>query len=431
MRRSIPVALLVTVVMLLPVSGCQSMASSATNKPTDSDVPATGADETEVASVALPEVREHENFAGWVSDFRRRARAEGIDAATLAAAFDAVSYQPRVIELDRAQPEFTRQVWDYLDSAVSVTRVNQGRARLDEHRQAIETASRRHGVPAEILAAIWGIESNYGSNFGSFSTIDALATLGYDGRRPDFARRELMAALRILQRGDIDRRHMRGSWAGAMGHTQFMPSSFEAYARDGDGDGRRDIWGSIADVMASTANYLAEAGWRSEEPWGMEVRLPDGFDYAQTELANRDPSQAWAAQGVRALGGGGLPNLPDAAVIAPAGARGPAFLTGHNFRMIMRYNASTSYALAVALLSERLAGKPGLTGEWPRQEPALSRAQVKALQTRLNQRGFAVGTADGVIGPNTRRGLREFQRAQGMTPDGFATLDLLERLRGG
>ncbi|MEA3251446.1 MAG: lytic murein transglycosylase [Pseudomonadota bacterium] len=429
MIRRLPVPLLLT--LLMPLAGCQVSASTtdivgrdATLAPEASQT--TAASAAEQTDTAAPAVRQ--DFVAWVADFRRQALTEGINAVTLAAAFDDVRYLPRVIELDRAQPEFTRQVWDYLDSAVSPARVQQGRAQLAEYRAPIQAASRRYGVPAEILVAIWGIESNYGSNFGSFSTIDALATLGYDGRRPDFARSELLAALRILQRGDIDREHMRGSWAGAMGHTQFLPSSFEKYARDADGDGRRDIWGSIADVMASTASYLADAGWRKGEPWGAEVRLPDNFDYAQTELDVRRSSQAWLAQGVRGVRGTQLPALDQASIIAPAGARGPAFLVGHNFRTIMRYNASTSYALAVALLSERLAGEPGLVGDWPRQQPALSRSQVKRLQQLLNARGFEVGSADGVIGPNTRRGLREYQRSLGQTPDGFATVGMLERL---
>ncbi|WP_136066203.1 lytic murein transglycosylase [Modicisalibacter radicis] len=430
MNRRLPVSLLLT--LWLPLAGCQVDANAtdiagrdATLAPDAGQAAATGKN-GEAGGSAEPAVRQ--DFAAWVADFRRQALAEGINAVTLAAAFDGVRYLPRIIELDRAQPEFTRQVWDYLDTAVSPARVRQGRAQLAEHREAIRAASRHYGVPAEILVAIWGIESNYGGNFGSFSTIDALATLGYDGRRPDFARSELLAALRILQRGDIDREHMRGSWAGAMGHTQFLPSSFEDHARDGDGDGRRDIWGSIDDVMASTANYLADAGWRQGEPWGAEVHLPADFDYAQTELDVRRASQAWRAQGVQGVRGGGLPALDQASIIAPAGAHGPAFLVGHNFRVIMRYNASTSYALAVALLSERLAGEPGLVGDWPRQEPALSRSQVKRLQQLLNAHGFDVGAPDGVIGPNTRRGLRDYQRSLGQTPDGFATVGLLERL---
>lgn len=426
MRHPVALVSSLLTVALLATGGCQSAAVATAN----SDHP-TGMVEKPHSRMANTESSEgvREDFSAWVQGFRRDALAQGINAVTLAAAFDPVRYQPRIIELDRSQPEFTRQVWDYLDTAVSAARVAQGRERLGSYRQVIESASQRYGIPAEILVAIWGIESNYGANFGSFSTIDALATLGYDGRRPDFARSELMSALRILERGDIDRDRMRGSWAGAMGHTQFLPSSFEAYARDADNDGRRDIWGSIPDVMASTANYLAEAGWRSDEPWGVEVRLPEGFDYAQTELDTRRASQAWADLGVRPARGDGLPSLASASVIAPAGAQGPAFLVGQNFRVIMRYNASTSYALAVALLSERLAGNPGVMAEWPREEPALSRTQVKALQHSLNERGFNVGTPDGIIGPNTRRGLREYQRSLGMTPDGFATLSLLERLQ--
>lgn len=434
MNRRLPVSLLLTV--LMPLAGCQVNANAtditgrdATLSPEAGQATAPGAD-SQADETAAPPVRQ--DFVAWVADFRRQALAEGINAVTLAAAFDDVRYLSRIIELDGAQPEFTRQVWDYLDTAVSPARVKQGRAQLAGHQATIQAASRRYGVPAAILVAIWGIESNYGSNFGSFSTIDALATLGYDGRRPDFARSELLAALRILQRGDIDREHMRGSWAGAMGHTQFLPSSFEDHARDGDGDGRRDIWGSIDDVMASTANYLADAGWRQGDPWGSEVRLPEGFDYAQTELDVRRSRQAWLAQGVRGVRDDGgreaLPALDQASIIAPAGAQGPAFLVGHNFRVIMRYNASTSYALAVARLSERLAGEPGLAGAWPRQEPALSRSQVKRLQELLNARGFAVGSPDGVIGPNTRRGLRDYQRSLAVTPDGFATVELLKRL---
>ncbi|GHB00199.1 lytic murein transglycosylase [Modicisalibacter luteus] len=413
----------------LLASGCQSTAIATDGTPTSSTSVTADTSAGRASQATLP-ASVRQDFSAWVRDFRQAARQQGIEDATLAAAFDPVRYQPRIIELDRSQPEFTRQIWDYLDSAVSASRVSQGQARLDEHRRVIEAVSERYGVPSEVLVAIWGIESNYGGNFGSFSTIDALATLGYDGRRPEFARSELMSALRILQRGDIDRDRMRGSWAGAMGHTQFLPSSFEAYARDGDGDGRRDIWGSIPDVMASTANYLSQVGWKPQETWGVEVQLPDGFDYSQTELDTRRLSQEWAAQGVQPVRGGALPNMASASVIAPAGAQGPAFLVGDNFRTIMRYNASTSYALAVALLSDRLAGKPGLVASWPRHEPALSRDQIKQLQQALNAHGFEVGTPDGLIGPNTRRGLRAYQRSLGVTPDGFATLSLLQRLNG-
>lgn len=221
---------------------------------------------------------------------------------------------------------------------------------------------------------------------------------------------------------------MVGSWAGAMGHTQFIPSSFEAYAVDGDGDGRRDIWNSIPDVMASTANYLARAGWRQGEPWGMEVRLPDGFDYSLADDSRRSASE-WAELGVRAVGGGELPPLAEAAILVPAGASGPAFLVGRNYRAILRYNNATSYALAVGTLADRIAGRPGVQAEWPRHERPLSRSQVRDMQQALNARGFDVGAPDGIMGPNTRRGLREYQRSAGLTPDGFPTESLLQRLR--
>lgn len=369
------------------------------------------------------------NFQDWLSRFRREARAEGITESTLARALDGLRYRPRVIKLDRSQPEFVRPIWQYLDSAVSATRVATGRERLAEHRATAREMERRYGVPAEVIVAIWGIESNYGGNFGDFSTLEALATLAYDGRRRDFARTELLAALRILEAGDISPERMIGSWAGAMGHTQFIPSSFVAYAVDGDGDGRRDIWGSIPDVMASTAHYLDRAGWQAGEPWGVEVRLPEGFDYARTELAQRLSSAEWAEQDVRTLTGAPLPDFAAAAVIVPAGAEGPAFLVGRNFRAILRYNNATSYALAVGVLSGEIAGREGVVQAWPREQQPLSRGQLREMQRLLNARGFEVGAPDGIMGPNTRRGLRAFQDAIGVTPDGFATLALLERLR--
>ncbi|WP_245392706.1 lytic murein transglycosylase [Salinicola halimionae] len=372
--------------------------------------------------------RDASKFNAWVDDFRQRAAAEGIDRATLAEAFDRASYQPRILELDRSQPEFTRQIWSYLDTAVSSTRVSNGRERLAANRATANEVTQHYGVPGEVIVAIWGIESNYGSNFGDFETIDALSTLGFDGRRQSFARGELMAALKILQNGDIDRDRMRGSWAGAMGHTQFIPSSFLAYAVDDDGDGRRDIWGSIPDVMASTANYLDASGWQRGQPWGVEVTLPHDFDYSQTELSVRHATQAWQTQGVKRLDGSALPNFEQASVIAPAGAKGPAFLVGHNFRVIMRYNASTSYALAVATLSDRLAGRPGIQGEWPRTEPALSRDRIRRMQQGLNDHGFEVGTPDGLVGPNTRAGLRAYQRSIGVVPDGYPTQSLIQQL---
>ena len=272
------------------------------------------------------------------------------------------------------------------------------------------------------------MESNYGSNYGSTPTIDALATLGFDGRREGFARRELMAALRILDKGDIDRTRMVGSWAGAMGQTQFLPSSFLAYAVDADADGRRDIWGSMADVMASTANYLARSGWTTGETWGTEATLPPGFDPSRADPAVRQSTALWAAEGVRAAGGQALPPLAEASIFLPAGARGPAFVVGANFRTILRYNNSTSYALAVGLLAQRLGGGAGVQAAWPRDLVPLSRSQVLSLQTLLNSRGFDTGAPDGLLGPATRDGIRRYQRSAGLPADGYPTGELLNRL---
>ncbi|ERL50084.1 lytic murein transglycosylase [Halomonas huangheensis] len=418
--------LLLPTVLLLPLLGCQTTTAAA---PASDQSTVSSSAEPATDSTTQAPVPQASSFEEWLAGFRREALAEGIDAATVDRALDGLRFRPRVIELDGSQPEFVRPIWEYLDTAVSDARISQGRDKLAANRSAVDAAARDYGVPGEVLVAIWGIESNYGQNFGDFSTLESLATLGYEGRRHEFARSELLAALRIIEAGDIAPERMKGSWAGAMGHTQFMPSSFVEYARDGDGDGRRDIWASIPDVMASTANYLDRAGWREGEPWGVEVELPNGFDYSQTEITVRHGSAQWADQGVVALGGGALPNFAEASVITPAGARGPAFLVGPNFRAILRYNNATSYALAVAKLSDRIAGRSGIQASWPRDEQPLSRSQVREMQTQLNAQGYDVGTPDGITGPNTRAGLRAWQNAQGLVPDGFATVHVLQQLQ--
>lgn len=368
-------------------------------------------------------------FTRWVEGFVASARAAGISETVLKAAFADVRYLPRVVELDRAQPEFTRTVWAYLDTAVSPQRVMRGQDKLLEVRTQADAAAARFGVPASILVAIWGMESNYGSNYGDIPTIDALATLGFEGRREDWARGQLMAAMKILQNGDIDRQHMIGSWAGAMGQTQFLPSNFLAYAVDADGDGRRDIWGSMADVLSSTANFLARSGWQADQPWGTEVQLPPGFDVSRADPSVRQSAAQWTAEGLRSMDGAPIPPLTDAEILLPAGARGPAFLVGPSFRSILRYNNSTSYALGVSLLSQRIANGPGVVAAWPRDLQALTRSQLVTLQTTLNQRGFATGKPDGMMGPATREGIRGYQRSLGVPADGYPSLDLLQRLQ--
>lgn len=373
-----------------------------------------------------------QRFAAWIQALRVSARQAGIDEATLHRALDSARYLPGVMQSDRVQPEFNRAVWDYLDTALSAQRIARGQARLQQLRgpggMDVDALTRRYGVPVEVLVAIWGMESSYGANTGDIATIDALATLGFEGRRAQWARGELLAALKILQNGDIDRDRMLGSWAGAMGQTQFLPSSFLAYAVDADGDGKRDIWDSVPDVMASTANFLARSGWQAGQSWGTEVTLPAGFDYALAASTVRRTSAQWAQAGVQAVDGSALPDLPDSSIVLPAGARGPAFLVGPNFRVVLRYNNATSYALAVSLLAQRLAGGLAVQAAWPRESQPLTRSQIQTLQSLLNAQGFDTGLPDGLSGPATQAGIRSYQRSLGLPPDGFATQALLQQL---
>lgn len=408
----------------------QSSSSAANGNQTgQSGAQASGNAGAKVPQPASVAGKDSAGFADWVEGFRRRARAKGVAASTLNTAFANAAFIPHIIELDNRQPEFNRAIWDYLDSAVSDLRVTHGDDKLAQYDRLSQRIQDQYGVSRTIITAIWGIESNYGSNFGHYETIDALATLGYDGRRESFAENQLYAAMKILAAGDISRDDMRGSWAGAMGHTQFLPTSFLAYAVDGDGDGKRDIWGSIPDVMASTAHYLAKNGWRRGQAWGREVVLPANFDYTQADGDTHRSTAAWQSTGVHAIDSRGMPDFDSAGIIAPAGAKGPAFIVGPNFRTILRYNNATSYALAVGLLSDRLAGEPGVQTAWPRDLASLSNTQVRQLQSGLNALGYGSGTPDGIVGPNTRSGIRAFQRDHGLTADGYPTTQLLNKIQ--
>lgn len=368
------------------------------------------------------------DFQSWKRAFRAKALSEGIRGDVFDAAFQGVGVNQKVLELDAYQPEFSRPIWEYLDSAVSDTRVATGRQKLADKRAMLDGIESRYNVDRQYVLAIWGLESAFGANYGSIPVIESLATLAYEGRRRDFAEEQLISALRILQAGDITPARMVGSWAGAMGHTQFIPTSFEAYAVDHAGDGRRDLWSEDAeDALASTANYLSRFGWTMGQPWGMEVRLPSGFDYAQTGATRS--TGTWAAMGVVPYGGGALPDHGEAVIEAPAGARGPAFITWKNFKVIKRYNNSTSYALAVGLLGDRIVGKPGVQAPWPRGDKALSRTQKIEMQERLTALGYDTKGVDGIIGPDSRDAIRAFQRSRGMTPDGYENAALLEALR--
>jgi lytic murein transglycosylase len=402
------------------LAGCQTTAAETT---------VNGNTATAAAPTVTPATQPAQSFPEWLQDLRAEALSQGIRPATFDAAFAGVKLSDRVVELDSSQPEFTRQVWQYIDSAASDRRVQDGRRKIQENAALLRDISQRSGVPVEILAAFWGIETNYGGSTGGFSVVEALTTLAYEGRRAAYFRNELLAALRILDSGDIPLARMSGSWAGAMGQTQFMPTVFLAHAVDEDGDGRRDIWDSLPDVFASTAAFVRANGWRPGERWGEEVALPAGFAYDQAELSITKPLSEWRRLGVKPIGGGDLTGDGNAAILVLAGHQGPAFLVRDNYRAIMRYNPSTSYALAVALLADRLEGRPGVVASWPRHEQPLSRTERIELQERLAALGMAPGTADGIVGANTRAAVRRFQASVGAVPDGFATKALLDRLR--
>jgi len=375
-------------------------------------------------------------FTAWLDGFKAEARSKGISQGTLDAAFANTRLNQRVLELNENQPEFSRAIWDYMDGAVSSDRVSKGRTMLRKYRKSLGRAERAHGVPASVVTAIWSLESNFGQNLGGFNVIEALATLGFEGRRASFGREQLMAALKIIENGDITPGRMIGSWAGAMGQTQFIPTVFLQYAEDGNGDGKRNLWDTRADVFISTANYLAQKGWVEDAPCFDEVRLPETFDHAQADIGTEKSVREWADAGVTLWDGRSLRRRPEqnaealAAILLPAGHRGPAFIAYPNFKVVLAYNNAISYALAICQLSNRFSGGGSFRTAWPREEmPILSRTDRVELQTLLAQRRYDVGEADGVIGRRTREAIRGYQRAAGMKPDGFATLALLQSLR--
>ena len=369
------------------------------------------------------------SFADWRQAMRSEAIATGIDAALFDRVFAGVTPDPAVLKADSSQPEFTRPVWEYLDGAVSSSRIGRGRVLLAQHNTMLQRIEQQYGVEAQILVAIWGLESNFGNNIGSHSVIRSLATLAYDGRRQGFWRAQLLAALQILQNGDVPSDRMIGSWAGAMGQTQFMPTTYNQHAVDFDGDGKRDLWNSSADALASAAHYLQASGWQRGQPWGFEVRLPSDFDYALADPDQRRSLTEWAELGVRPLAPTGAAASARASLQLPAGHQGPAFLLLDNFRSILKYNNSTSYALAIGLLADNLLRSTEIKGQWPRGERQLGRSERVELQELLAQAGFDPGPADGIIGANTRKAVRAFQQTLGQPADGYPSHQLLLQLR--
>ena len=349
-------------------------------------------------AAAMETPAENDRFQAFLREFRAEALDEGITAETYDRAVEGLMPSPRVVALNGNQPEFVRPIWDYLAAAVSERRIAQGREQLAANAGLFGRIEMAQGVPREVLAAIWGMESNYGQARGAFNLFQALATLAYDGRRQQYGRRQLLAALRISQDEGIDPKEMTGSWAGAFGHTQFIPATFLEYAIDGDGDGKRDLWNSAADALASAANYLRRSGWRDGLRWGDEVRLPGGFAYESADTSLRRPRGEWASLGLRPVSGADLDSAEaEAAVYLPAGAGGPAFLINGNFNAILRYNPAASYALAIGVLSDMLAGRPGIIGMWPGEADPLTSAQRITLQEGLTALGYDTGGTDGVI----------------------------------
>ncbi|MCK5873980.1 MAG: lytic murein transglycosylase [Alcanivoracaceae bacterium] len=367
-------------------------------------------------------------FAECVVRLKDTASERGISAAVIERDLASVNYVARVIELDRKQPEFSESFATYFERRVTEDRIVRGRALLKEHQQLLNRISREFGVPAQYLVAFWGLETNFGGFFGKMPILDSLATLACDPRRSDYFTGELINALKIIDEGSITAEKMQGSWAGAMGHTQFMPSVFLRYAIDYDGDGKRDLWGSLPDALASAANFLRGIGWQKEQRWGREVSLPKNFPFEKAGLANSLPLQQWQSLGVRQTSGAKLPDADmTAALLVPTGHQGPAFLVYDNFHVIMRWNRAEAYALAVGHLADRINGAGSLKRQ-PVQAPRLSRDQVMTLQTALNDRGFTAGEPDGVLGPGTRAAISRYQKSRQQVADGFVSKTILTEL---
>lgn len=389
---------------------------------------------TLVATLLSPLAAADASFDRCIGELRSEAQTRGIRAET----FDTLT---RALEPDRSilsqldyQPEFRTPIWDYLAGLVDDERIADGRAMMEQWAATLQEVEAQYGIDRATIVAVWGIESNFGRNFGKRPLLTSLSTLSCFGRRQGYFRSEFFAALKIIENGDVDAARLSGSWAGAFGHTQFMPSTFARVAVDFDGDGRRDLIDSIPDALASTANFLAKAGWVSGQPWGHEVTLPAGFDYSLAGRHNKRSIAEWARQGVQRVDGVALEaSTTAAAVLLPAGEGGPAFLVQRNFDALYSYNAAETYALAIAHLSDRLRGGGAFVKPWPTDDPGLSRAERREVQTLLTRLGYPVGEIDGLIGKTSREAIQEIQKTNGLEPDGRAgryMLNVLRRLAG-
>ncbi|MHB1084535.1 MAG: lytic murein transglycosylase [Thiobacillus sp.] len=378
-----------------------------------------------LATLAAFPAHAQTGFDSWLAAFRQEAAAQGISQATLDAALTGIVPAERVIDLDRRQPEFLQTFADYLGRRVTEARVARGQTLLQEQAALLDAVEQKYAVPKSVLVAFWGLETNYGTTLGSHNVPASLATLAFDGRRSGFFRSQLLDALHIIDAGHVSAANMKGSWAGAMGQMQFMPSTFRAYAVDGDGDGRIDVWQSIPDAMYSAAHYLQRAGWRAHEPAALEVRLPEHFDWRQARISHRLPVAEWTALGVTAADATALPTVEGrAAIVLPQGWEGPAFMVFDNFNVVMRWNRSVSYALSVAQLAHQVAGGRPLVTQGG-ESGALSTAQLKTMQQALNEMGLDAGTADGLLGPRTQMAIRVYQALHQLPVDGYPAPSVL------
>jgi membrane-bound lytic murein transglycosylase B len=373
--------------------------------------------------------KESNPFRAYIQSLWPEAASHGVSRQTFDAAFRGVSYDPKVIAQTERQAEVIKPIWTYIAGAVTPSRIARGEEKAASYQSWFNKARQDYGVDPAVVVGIWGLETDFGGFAGSDNVIRSLATLAYARYRDDYFKDELIAALEILQEGDIGPREMKGSWAGAMGQTQFMPSSFLKFAVDFEGHGRRDIWTSAADAIGSTANYLKEHGWRAGQPWGFEVALPKGYALTAADSSAFAPFSAFAERGVKRADGRPLPQSGEAQLLIPAGLNGPIFLVTPNFKVIKSYNNSTSYALAVALLGDRAMGGQDLAAAWPVHDKSLNMTQARDMQTRLKKMGYDVGKIDGKFGEAGQTALRAYQEKSGLTPDGYPTLALLQRLR--
>ena len=378
---------------------------------------------------ALP-AKADTNFRAFLESVWPEAKRAGVSRSIFKQAIGGITPDPSIMKSQSSQPEFVSPVWAYIDRAVSETRLEAGKKAKQEQNALLKKISARYGVEHQILLAIWGLESTFGKNKGQKDVIRSLATMAYKGGRKSYGRKQLIAALKILQKGDIALSEFKGSWAGAMGHTQFIPGTYNHYAVDFTGDGQRDVWNSVADALASTANYLKKSGWETGKTWGYEVKLPPGFNYSLSGWGKKKPLYIWEKMGIKRVNGRRFPRPADAGeLILPAGAQGPAFLVLKNFRVLMRYNKSVSYVLAVGHLGDRLLGYGPFVQSWPKEDRLLKYVEQKEIQRLLQQKGYNVGKIDGKMGGRTKKAIRAFQKRKGLPADGHPSYALLQALK--